>query len=333
MTQADPKPILDLIEAFRRSKVMFTAVSLGVFERLAGGPDDAYAVSLHLRSSEDSAARLLDACVSLGLLEKRGTLYANSVLATEYLLRGSPRTLAGYILYSDRVLYPMWAHMDDAVREGGHRWKQTFGLDGALFSHFFRTDEDRRTFLLGMHGLGQMSSKAVAAVFDFSPYRRLVDLGGATGHLAMAIAGRYPAMEAAVFDLPEVIDYAREFTEGSRVELIGGDFFSDPLPPADLYALGRILHDWSEDKIERLLARIYAALPVGGALLIAEKLLDDDLAGPAGAHMQSLNMLICTEGRERSFAEYGALLNAAGFSEVRGETTGAPLDAVLAIKK
>lgn len=333
MTQADPKPILDLIESFRRSKVMFTAVSLGVFERLAGGPEDAYALSLHIHSSEDSAARLLDACVSLGLLEKRGTLYANSAVAADYLLRESSRTLAGYILYSDRVLYPMWAHLDDAVREGGHRWKQTFGLDGALFSHFFRTDEDKRTFLLGMHGLGQLSSKAVAAVFDYSPYRRIVDLGGATGHLAMAIADRYPAMDAALFDLPEVIEYAREFTAASRVELIAGDFFSDSLPPADLYALGRILHDWSDDKIERLLARVYAALPPGGALLIAEKLLDGDLAGPAGAHMQSLNMLVCTEGRERSFAQYSALLSAAGFSEIRGETTGAPLDAVLAIKK
>jgi len=333
MTETGPQPILDLIEAFRRSKVMFTAVSLGVFERLAGGQEDAYAISLHIKASEDTTARLLDGCVSLGLLEKGGTLYRNTDVATEYLLRGSPRTLVGYILYSDRVLYPMWGHLDDAVREGRHRWKQTFGLDGALFSHFFRTDEDKRTFLLGMHGLGQLSSTAVSGAFDLAPYRRVVDLGGATGHLAMAIADRYPEMEAAVFDLPEVIEYAREFTAGSRVELIGGDFFSDALPEADLYALGRILHDWSEDKIEALLARIYAALPAGGALLIAEKMLFEDLSGPVQAHMQSLNMLICTEGRERSFAQYSALLNAAGFAEIRGEYTGAPLDAVLAIKK
>jgi len=333
MNEPGPKPILDLIEAFRRSKVMFTAVSLGVFERLAAGPEDAYAVSLHIQASEDTAARMLDALVSLDLLEKSGTLYSNTAAATEYLLRGSPRTLAGYILYSDRVLYPMWGHLDDAVREGGHRWKQTFGLDGALFSHFFRTDEDKRTFLLGMHGLGQLSSTAVAGAFDLSGFRRVVDLGGATGHLAMAIAERYRDMDAMVFDLPEVIEYAREFTTGSRVELTGGDFFSDALPDADLYALGRILHDWSEDKIEALLARIYGALPVGGALLIAEKLLFEDLSGPAPGHMQSLNMLICTEGRERSFPQYCALLNAAGFGEIRGEYTGAPVDAVLAIKK
>jgi acetylserotonin N-methyltransferase len=333
MTDADPKPVLDLIEGFRRSKVMFTAVSMGVFELLAKGPEDAYSVALHIDSNEDTTARLLDACASLGLLEKQGTAYSNSAVTTEYLLRGSPRTLAGYILYSDRVLYSMWGHLDDAVREGTHRWKQTFGLDGALFSHFFRTDEDKRTFLLGMHGMGQLSSPKVAAAFDLSAYKRVVDLGGATGHLTMAIAERYPAMEAAVFDLPEVIEYAQEFTAGTRVELLKGDFFGDALPQGDLYTLGRILHDWSEDKIEALLARIYAALPAGGGLLIAEKLLTADLTGPAAAHMQSLNMLVCTVGRERSFEQYAALLNAAGFSEVRGEVTGSPLDAVLAVKK
>lgn len=333
MSQTGPQPVLDLIEAFRRSKVLFTAVSMGVFEHLAAGPEEAYSLSLRMEAGEDAAARLLDGCVALGLLEKRGALYANTELAALYLLRGSPQTLAGYILYSDRVLYPMWSRLDDAVREGTHRWKQTFGFEGGLFSHFFKTEDDKRTFLLGMHGLGQLSSPAVAAAFDLSAFRRMADLGGATGHLALAIAGRYPDMETVLFDLPEVIEFAREFTAGSRVRPMAGDFFDDPLPTADLYTLGRILHDWSQDKIEALLGRIHEALPVGGGLLIAEKLLDEDLAGPAPAHMQSLNMLVCTEGRERSFSQYCELLRAAGFTEMRGERTGAPLDAVLAIKK
>ena len=118
----------------------------------------------------------------------------------------------------------------------------------------------------------------------------------------------------------------------SRVEVIAGDFFSDELPEADLFALGRILHDWSEEKIHALLARIYARLPAGGALLLAEKLLAEDKTGPTPALMQSLNMLVCTEGRERTLGEYRALLEAVGFRNVQGRLTGAPLDAVLAVK-
>lgn len=313
-TPADPRVVLDLIEAFRRSKTMFAALELGVFEGNREGKE---------------IDRLLHACGSLGLLENRNGEWFNTPAADEYLRKDSPRTLSGYIEYSNMALYPMWGHLEDAVRDGGHRWKQTFGFEGGIFSSFFKSDEARDRFLMGMHGFGQLSSPAVAKAFDLSGFTRLIDLGGASGHLAIAAIAAYPNLSAAVFDLPQAIEFARRFVEGTKVELITGDFFTDPLPPADLYALGRILHDWSPEKIERLLARIYAALPPGGGLLVAEKLL-----GPThvSAHMQSLSMLVCTEGRERTLDEYRALLESAGFQDVQGVVTGAPLDAVLARK-
>ena len=332
MTPPDPGPVLDLIEAFRRSKTMFAAVSLGVFDRLAAGPAEAHEIR-NRDEDPDAFERFLNACVSLGLLTKAGDAYANSPAADAYLRRDSPRTLTGYINYSNDVLWQIWAHLEDGVREGTNRWKQTFGLDGPLFSAYYSTEERKHEFLLGMHGYGMISSPGVAAAFDLSRFKRLVDLGGATGHLPMAILERYPAMETAVFDLPAVIEVAGRFTRGSRVELFAGDFFRDPLPPADLYSLGRILHDWGDDKVRRLLGRICEALPAGGGLLIAERLLDDDLLGPVSTQMQSLNMLLATEGRERSFAQYAELLGEAGFGEVEGKRTGLPLDAVLALKK
>jgi acetylserotonin N-methyltransferase len=315
----DPSPILDLIEAFRRSKTMFAALELGVFdgERPVGA----------------GMVRLLEACVALGLLEKRGNEYFNTPIADEYLRRSSPHTMAGYVRYSNNALYPMWAHLEDAVREGTHRWEQSFGPPpaGGLFAHFFKTESTKRDFLMGMHGFGMLSSPKVVAAFDLSRFRRMVDLGGATGHLALAAKDRYPGLQVTLFDLPEVIEFARGQI-GDRADFSAGDFFKDPLPPADLYAIGRILHDWSEDKIRRLLARIHTALPDDGALLIAERVIDEDRRGPVGAHMQSLNMLVCTEGRERTLGEYTALLRKAGFATVRGAVTGAPLDAVLAEK-
>jgi acetylserotonin N-methyltransferase len=252
------------------------------------------------------------------------------------LCRSSERALTGYILYSNDVLFRMWANLEDAVLEGNHRWKQTFNLEGSIFDHFFQTDEAMRTFLLGMHGFGVLSSPKVVAAFDLSRFHRLVDLGGATGHLAIAACERYPEMHATVFDLPRVIEVAREQVSrsgvASRVGLMAGDFFADELPAADLFAVGRILHDWSEEKIRALLAKVLARLPSGGALLIAEKLLAEDKTRPVPALMQSLNMLVCTEGRERSLGEYRALLEAAGFRNVEGCMTGAPLDAVLGVK-
>jgi acetylserotonin O-methyltransferase len=313
----DPAPILDLIEAFRRSKTMFVAVRLGIFDG-----------ARHQGAALD---RLFDACVGLGLLEKRDEEYVNTPIADEYLRRSSPRTLSGYVLYSDSALYSMWSHLEGALIEGTNRWTQTFGGQGALFSHFFKTEESKRDFLMGMHGFGMLSSPAVIAAFDLSRFRRLADLGGATGHLALAAAEQYPQLRVVLFDLPEVIEFAKELV-GERVELMPGDFFNDRLPDADLFALGRILHDWDEHKIRKLLARIHSALPEDGGLLIAEKLLREDRSGPVATHMQSLNMLVCTEGRERTLSEYTALLRDAGFKEVRDRVTGTVLDAILAMK-
>ena len=333
----DPTPVIDLLNGFRMSGAMFTAVSLGVFDQLAAGPLDLSALAGKLSAAPDALGRLLDVCVGLGLLKREGATFANTDVSEVYLCKHSPRRMTGYIAYSDRVLWKMWANLPDAIREGTNRWKQTFGLDGPLFTNFFRSDEDKREFLWGMHGFGMISSPAVAAAFDLSGFRHLVDLGGATGHLAIACCRRYPSLRATVFDLPVAIPMAAEVVAeasdvSARMTTMGGDFFADPLPPADLYALGRILHDWDESKIRRLLARVHDALPPGGALLIAEKMLDDDHDGPRAAQLQSLNMLVCTDGKERSLAEYTALLREAGFSRVEARRTSVPVDAILAIK-
>lgn len=324
----DPSVVLDLIDAFRRSKCMFTAAQMGVFDQTPGTLEE---LTWRLEADQGALERLLFGCVSLGLLVCEDEVFRNSEAADVYLKRSSPRTLVGYVNYSNQVLYPMWGHLADAVKEGTHRWKQTFGMDGALFSHFFRTPEARYEFMLAMHGFGVISSPRVMEAFDLSGFSRLVDLGGGTGHLPMAAVERYPHLKAAVFDLPGVIEVTAKFVD-SRVELIEGDFFSDPLPAADLYAMGRILHDWNAEKIALLLAKIHAALPAGGGLLIVERLLSADKSGPTSALMQSLNMLVCTEGKERTLAEYEALLTRAGFTSVEGRQTGAPEGAILARK-
>ncbi len=336
MNLPDPAPILDLIEAFRRSKTMFTAVSLGVFDLLHEKPDSAENLAARIGANTDALERLLEACAGLGLLKRSGDGFANEPVADTYLWRSSPQALNGYIQYSNDVLYRAWADLDDAVREGTHRWQQTFGLTGPLFDRFFQAEESMRTFIMGMHGFGSLSSPAVVRAFDLSRFKRLVDLGGATGHLTIAACEAYPNLRGVVFDLSRVIPVAIEHVGQSaahdRIECIAGDFFQDELPEADLFSLGRILHDWTPEKIRLLLKKIRARLPLGGGLLIAEKLLDDDKLGPISAQMQSLNMLVVTEGKERNLEEYRALLLEAGFGEVEGKKTGKPVDAVFATK-
>lgn len=329
-----PAPIIHLIEAFRRSQTMFTAAELGVFAALASGPLTAAELAAQTQTHPEALARLLAACANLGLLTTTDAItYANSPATQTYLVSSSPHALTGYVEYSRRALWQLWSNLPDAVREGTNRWEQTFGGQGELFTHYYKTEADKRRFLLGMHAFGLLSSPQIVAAVDLSPFSHLVDLGGATGHLALAATQRYPHLRATLFDLPVCLPLAQEMLAGSSVATHGGDFFTDPLPPADLYALGRILHDWSPAKIEKLLARIHHALPPGGAILIGEKLIDPSQLGPTWSLLQDLNMLVATEGRERTFAQYEALLTSAGFHRAQAYVLpDSPLDAILAFK-
>jgi acetylserotonin O-methyltransferase len=335
LTKPDPAPILDLISAFRTSQILFASCELRLFELLQT-PQSVSQLASAQGWNADATERLLDGATHLGLLTKSGDTYQSSPMSQEYLTEASRNSLLGYINYSNAVLWKLWDNLPDAVREGGHRWKQTFGTDGPIFAQIFRTDADKRQFLLGMHSYGLISSPQVVNAVDLGTHRSFCDLGGATGHLAVAACQRWANLSGVVFDLPEVVPLANEMVSQStvahRVQVIAGDFFADALPVADVYAVGRILHDWTEAKINKLLKRIHDALPSGGMLLIAEKVLHDDKTGPAWSVLQSLNMLLVTEGRERTLAEYTGLLEAAGFKNVTCTRTGSPLDAITAMK-
>lgn len=333
---SDATLVLDLIEAFRRSKTMFAAAQLGVFDTLAMDASTLDELAAALSVNQRALERLLGACISLGLLQIDGSKYKNTSAADRYLVSSSPDSLAGYILYSNQSLYRLWGRLEEAVKEGTNRWEDVFGSRDALFDHYFRDDQNAARFLGGMHGLGQLASQRVVRAFDLSAYRHLVDLGGATGHLSVAACEAWPNLKATVVDLPGVEKFVRKYITNShyadRMNFQAANFFTDRLERADLYALGRILHDWTDEKISQLLDKIVASLPSSGGLLIAETLLNEDKAGPIYSAMQDLNMLVCTEGRERTRAEYDELLRKAGLSSVNFVETGTVVDAILAIK-
>lgn len=319
----DPEQIVELVDGFQRSQIVIAAVQLGIFDGK--------------RPPAAELERLLEACVSLGFLKKNGGEYVNTVLADEYLRSSSPQSLAGYIRVAGASLYPRWGELEHAVIDGVEQGNP-FQIRSLLNRAFRRLKDSRprpdlnREFNAAMHGLGMLSSPAIAQAFDLSGFRSLVDLGGATGHLALAIGDRYPEMKLAVFERPHVIRVAGEYTHG-RVALYPGDLLTDPLPPADLYSLGKVLHNHNEANCRLMLKRIYQALPRTGALLVAERVLDDDRSGPVHVHVSSMNMLVATKGREHTFPEYRDLLQEAGFTDVRFKKTGALVDAILASKR
>ncbi|XP_041663612.1 acetylserotonin O-methyltransferase [Cheilinus undulatus] len=338
-----PKKILEYMEGFLISKTVFTSCELGVYDVLLGAerPLSAEEISQAVGASLDGTQRLLAACTGLQLLnahtDNGQVLYSNTEQASMYLTRSSPLSLYQSIQYSSRTIYLCWHYLTDAIREGKNQYEKAFGVSSTdLFQALYRSDEEMVKFMQLMNSIWNICGKDVVTAFDLSPFKVICDLGGCSGALAKQCTSAYPECSVMIFDLPKVVRTSREHfvTEADqRISFHQGDFFKDPLPEADLYILARILHDWPDERCIELLSQVYKACRPGGAVLLVEALLNEDGSGPLTAQLYSLNMLVQTEGRERTAAQYTSLLAAAGFTNIQHRLTGKIYDAVLGHKE
>lgn len=316
-----PEPLLQLGLGFMASKTLLSAVELGVFTALAEGGRTrgslAGAVGLHPRSSAD----FLDALVSLDVLhrDEDGT-YRNSPAADLFLDRNKPSYVGGILEMADARLFGFWNNLTDALRTGTPQ--NEVAHSGAPFFATLSQDPIAwRNFLNGMNGVSTPLAGALAAGFDWTGRRHVVDLGGALGAVPAAVLQANPDITGAVFELPPVRPVFEEFVAArglaGRLTFHGGDFFRDPLPEADVYVMGQILHDWNPEQRRFLLDKAYAALPEGGTLIVYDAMIDDERRHNTYGLMLSLNMLIDTEGgSEYTVPDVTRWLRGAGFRKV-----------------
>jgi 3-hydroxy-5-methyl-1-naphthoate 3-O-methyltransferase len=326
-TEISPAALMQLSTGFWAFKTLAAAHELDLFTRLSRTPgitiDEAAAIyAIDPRPAE----MLLTGCAALGLLHKAGDRYTNSPLAEEFLVKGKPYYFGGWVQMLDRRLYPGWGKLQQAIRTNRpttwdpDRQQSLFdGEDPTMLGVFWEA----------MHSLSVFTARALGEAVDLSPFSRLLDLGGGSGAYDIELCRHYPQLRATVFDLPFVSEIAaRKIQEAGfsgQVGTIAGDMFNDPLPSGyDLILLSMILHDWAEGKNRALVRKCFDALPAGGALLISELLVNDEKTGPVAAALMSLNMLIETEGRNYTAAEYTAWLHEAGFVNIRTIPLEAP---------
>jgi hypothetical protein len=151
------------------------------------------------------------------------------------------------------------------------------------------------------------------------------------------VALAHPHLRGGNFDLPPVgpvfEEYVRSFGLSDRLKFHPGNFFKDNLPPADVYVMGHILHDWNMDEKMALLKKCYDALPSGGALIVHESLIDDDRRTNAFGLLMSLNMLIETPGGfDFTGADCQGWMKQVGFRSTRVEHLAGPDSMVVGIK-
>lgn len=339
-TTHDPSPILQTAFAFWSSKVLLTAVEFGVFTHLGSqklsGAHLGKQVGLHPRAITD----FFDALVAMKFLERNGNgdaaLYFNNPAGLMYLDQTSPRYVGGILEMLNARLFKFWHDLPDALRTGKpqneikHSQKPVFE---ELYADLPRLEQ----FMGAMTGLSRLNFEAFAMKFDFSPYKSLCDIGGATGLLSTEVASRHPHIKCVSFDLPPVEAVAKKHIAAvglsDRVTTASGDFFKDPLPKADLITMGMILHDWNLEKKMHLIQSAYDALPPGGALVAIEALIDDERRENAFGLLMSLNMLIeFGDAFDYSAADFKKWCSQVGFKRFDVLHLAGPSSAAIAYK-
>jgi hypothetical protein len=327
--------IFSLGHAFRASKALLSATELGLFTVLAEGPLDRDHLTTRLGIAERGARDFFDALVALGLLQRdEAGRYSNVPEADLYLDQRKPTYVGGELEHYSRYVYSHWSRLTEALKTGQ---PQSGERAAGHYPALYRDPAALAGFARGMTGGTLPVAAALAEKFPWRDYRSLVDLGTAQGALPVTIAKAHPHLLAGGFDLPPLQPlfeaYANEHGLSERVRFLPGDFLADALPSADVLVFGRVLHNWDLQTKRLLLQKAHDALPAGGALLVYERLIDDERRTNAAAMLASLNMLVMTAGGfDFTGRDCIGWLHDAGFSGMRVEPLTAELAMIVASK-
>jgi precorrin-6B methylase 2 len=261
--------------------------------------------------------------------------YSNTTDTRFFLDKSQPAYLGGILEMANARLYPFWGSLTDGLKTGLPQNEAKTGGDffGVLYSDAARLEQ----FLAAMQGIQMGNFMMLLDKVDLSDASSLCDVGGANGTFCALAAHRHPDLKATVFDLPSVVPVAqRHLTAmgvGDRVDVVGGDFFADDLPNADVIVMGNILHDWDESQKKTLVAKAYKALNDGGRLIAVENVIDDARRVNAFGLLMSLNMLIeLPGGFDYTGAQFDGWCTEAGFVRTEIVPLAGPSSAAIAYK-
>jgi tRNA A58 N-methylase Trm61 len=225
-------------------------------------------------------------------------------------------------LFTGQQEWGAWGALLHTVRTGEMAQSHVHGT--SPFEYFEKHPEEGKVFDEAMAAFTALVAMAVAAVYDFSPFKRVVDVGGGSGALLIGILKANPHLRGTVFDLPRAVEGAKKQIVSAgladRCDTVAGDFFESVPTGGDAYLIKHVIHDWDDEQAIRILKSCHRAMSPQAKLLIIEGVypehIDHSLAS-RGAALNDCNMLVVTGGRQRSEAEFRELFKASGFSLTR----------------
>jgi hypothetical protein len=328
-----PPLLFQMATGYWVSQAIYVAAKLNIADLLADGPQSCVTLAEWTGSNPASLFRLMRALASVGIFSLvRKDRFALTRLA-ESLQTGAPGSLRATVITIGEIHYQACGNLLHSIQTGSPAFNTVFGA--SLFDYLKHNSGAAETFNGGMTNLSSMLAYAVLMAYDFSGISSIVDVGGGQGKLLEKILQFNPEIEGIVFDTASTIEKAEQLANnvsGRRCTYLTGDFFDSVPKGADAYLLCGVIHDWDDGRAVRILRNCRRAMAEHGKVLIVDMVVPETDA-TSFSKLLDLNMLVMNGGRERTKAEFCALLDAAGCEPTRVVPTMAPQSVIEVVPK
>lgn len=324
MTTKDFPPQLvlqQLIQGFQVTQGIYVAAKLGIADLLKDGPRTSEELAQAMGTHAPSLYRVLRLLTAVDLLtEGEAHSFALTPLGA-YLQTGVPGSMRDTVLlYAEKPFWQVWGNLLHSVETGEPSFHHVFGLE--LFEYNQQHPEHAILFNNMMTEWTASVAPTVAAAYDFSATQTLVDVGGGHGQMLVSILQAHPTLHGVLFDLPHVVAGAPPLLEragvADRCQVIGGDFFTAVPAGYETYLLSRVIHDWNDERATAILSHCHQVMQPQGKVLLVERVIVAGNSPQVLVLESDVQMLVLSYGgKERTDAQYGALLSAAGFEVTR----------------
>lgn len=324
MSDLNPEPIIQVACGYMAARHLFVAVEIGLFESLAGGPATLDELAQGTGIPRRTLRIITDAAVALGFLERTGDHYQNGAAAADFLSGGAP-DLRPFLRFLTRVSYARWMRLEEAIR-----------TDRILFGELGFTEEEQRLYSAGVEAVTAGTAQALAMTYDFSPHRRVLDLGGGTGSFLLPILARYKHLDCTLYDLPPVAAATRQRLTsnplGAYIQVVAGDFFQDVLPGGhDGVIIANIVHCFAADRVLHLLRRVREHVTARARLLLVDFWTDPTHTQPVFAALMAGEFLLTPGGGDvYSVDEVRQWLHETGWKAVDHKPLAGPASLIVA---
>lgn len=316
--QRSESSLQDIVFGYMSAQMVYVAARLNVADELAGGSRTLTELAAATSTHPPALHRLLRGLAALNVVTELGDDRYELGTAGQELRGDSPNSIKASVLwFCSAEMSRTWGELEYSVRTGEAAWDHVFGT--RPFDYLSANPERYELFHSAMADRARVSAPAIAAGYDYSRFGTLMDVGGGNGQLLSLILAATPGLRGVLFDHPTGVGAAaanlRAVGVGDRCEVVAGDFFVEVPAGADAYLMKTVIHQWSGEEAETILGNCRQAIAEDGALLLVERVLPErvESGDVRRSFLHDLNVLVTTAGKERTEAEFRALLEATGF--------------------